>query len=424
MTIDFPSSYPAIPAVSAGKPVDVQTLQEAFAAALRNYGTEKGGTTSTMLEVLRPTPHADNAPNENRNQQRREQQHTDRKDVTNIDRKLLEKSEIRSSGINSDYRDRIDRNETLRNDYQGRIERNELQQSAVQVGESSPAVPTITPVDAARQNESVPYREHPQPQQRNVPVMVNTNNQHPLVNVPDSTANTGLVNVLLPSGNVSVSLPTMPAPQVVPPQTVTLFTPMGRFGQTHGKTDDKNDKEDEEEEQVEGAEPEKQQPFAEFEAIRSRQDVSRQTKRPELTQVAEKPRERPKETEPEQVRSAKALAELLNTPPQNVAISKKGDMSHPNQTQYLNRIAAACEAASHFAPIRIKLNLDHLGTLTLRFYYKADKLTLRFETPSKESARFVHDHLRGLRTILSKRDMKIADIEILETADEEKLNVF
>jgi flagellar hook-length control protein FliK len=111
----------------------------------------------------------------------------------------------------------------------------------------------------------------------------------------------------------------------------------------------------------------------------------------------------------------KTLAEFLNTSPQNISAPQKEESNQSNAEQQLNRIAAACEAAAHYAPIRIKLHLEHLGTLTLRFFYNADKLALRFETPSKESARFIQDNLDGLRTILSKRNGKIACAEIEES---------
>ena len=417
MAVDFPSSYPAAPVVSAGKPVGVQTLQEAFAAALRHYGTEKSGTsTGTMLEVLRPVPHTDGAPAEDRRQQRHEQQrHIDRNDVANLDQKLLEKSEIRSNNILSEYQDRIDRNGMLQNEYKGRVEQNELQQSAVQASVQSTATPTCTPVDVVSALDPVPNRDY-QPPQQNVPAAIDTNPQPLSANTPNSLASTGQVTVLLPGGNVPALSPTPVVPQVVQPQTFTVFTSQGRFGQAQGKTDDKNDLEEEDEEFVEGTETKKTQPFAEFETIRSRPYISRHPKaqvaQPGLRQAVEKPRERPTEVEPEQVRNDKALEEFLNASPQDVAMPKKGKANQPNPSQYLNRIAAACEAASHYAPIRIKLNLDHLGTLTLRFYHKADKLTLRFETPSKESAQFVNDHLNGLRTILSKRNVNIAQMEI------------
>jgi len=425
MSVSFTPSHPANTA-SVGKSVDVQTLQEAFAVALRNYGMERGSFTDTMLEVLR-APHANNAAGDDQNQRQEHQQQADRNDFTNIDRKQLDRSEIRSSDMNSAYRDRIDRNETLRNDYRERIERSESQQSAVQTSPSSPTTPSASSLDVTRPSEPMQTREHSSPQQ-NVPPVVSTNNQPLSANVPSSVPNIGLANVVMSGGNVPASMPTPIAPQVVPPQAFTIFTPSGRFGQTQRKT---GNKEHEEEESVEGKEPKKQKPFAEFEAIQAeatrqtRQNLSRQSKelipQPELQQVAEKPREKsrhekPREVEPDQSRNVKTLEEFLNTPAQNVSVQKRGEPDRPNQMQYLNRIAAACEAASYYAPIRIKINLDHLGTLTLRFFHKADKLMLRFETPSRESAQFLRDHLDGLRTILSKRNVKIADIEILVDA--------
>jgi len=425
MSVDFPASSSAPTAAhtaSPGKPVDLQTLQEAFAAALRNYGADSGGTsTDTMLEVLRPAANSDNAAGDDRNQQRREQQQSDRNDFTDIDRKLLDKSEVRNNEMNSDYRNRVDRHEGLRNDYQERIERNDPQQPAVQT-ESSNLMPATPTLDVARPNEPLPHRSQPLPQ-NNVPGTIGTNSPSLAANVSGNAAAAGQVNVLMPGGNLPVSMPNPAAPQTVSPQMFTLFTPSGRFGQ-HGKANKKENEEDETEESVEGTETTKHQPFAVFEAIQAeairqvKQNVSRQPKESsapsESRQITEKPREKPKEAEPDQARNVKTLDEFLNTSAQSISVPKKGEPNQPNQTQqYLNRIAAAAEAAAHYAPIRIKINLDHWGTLTLRFFYKADKLTLRFETPSKESAQFLHENLDGLRTLLSKRNVKIASAEIL-----------
>jgi len=412
MTVDFPSSYPAN-ATSANKPVDVRALQEAFAVALRNYGTERAGTASdTMLEIIRPGSH----PDDDRNLRRR----ADRNDFTNVDRKLLDKSEIRSSDLNADYRERIDRSESLRNDHQARVERGELQQPIVQTDASRPTTSTTSttssPPDAVRPNEPMPNREH-SPPQNNAPGTANTNSQPLSANAPNNVPNVVSANVLMPGRNVSVSMPAPVAPQAAPPQTFTLFTPTGRFGQTQSK--EKENEENEEEESVEGKEPQKHQPFAVFEAIQTeaarqvKQHVSRQPKEPVAKQEIHRVTEKPREVEPDQSRHVKTLEEFLNTPAQNVTGHKKGEPQPPNQMQYINRIAAACEAAAHYAPIRIKLNLDHLGTLTLRFYHKSDKLTLRFETPTRESAQFIRDNLDGLWAILSEGNVKIASIEIL-----------
>jgi len=454
MTVNFPSAHPANTA-PAGKPVDIQTLQEAFAAALRNYGTERGGSfTDTMLEVLR-APHTNNPAGEDRNQQRREQQQqADRNDFTNIDRKLLDRSEIRSRDMNTAYQDRIDRNETFRNDYRERIERGELQQSTLPASPTpttpaSPATSTATSAATSlgntRPNESVQNKDHSPPSQH-PPASVNTNSPSLSANT-HSTPNIGLANVLISGGNTPASMPTPTAPQTVPPQAFTIFTPSGRFGQTHRKADKK---ENATEEPVEGKETKKHQPFAEFEAIyaetihATRQNTSQQPKapitpselqqpghqqpdhqQPDHQQIIEKQKHsphakqhtkqhaKPKEIEPDPFQHSKTLEKFLNTPGQNISVQKKKESSQPNQTQYLNRIAAACEAAAHYAPVRIKINLDHLGTLTLRFFHKADKLMLRFETPSKESAKFLREQLDGLRTILSKRNIRIADVEIL-----------
>ena len=410
MTVEFPSSYP-VNIVSASKPVDVQALQDAFAAALRNYGTEKGGTTAnTILEVLRPASHADDSADHDRNQQHREQQRqTDRSDFTSIDRKLQDKSEIRNSDMNSAYWDRMDRNKTFQSDYRERVEQHE-RETVPPTNTANLATLAAVPLDVAQPSESVPIREPASPQP-NLPATASANSPSVSVNAPNSTTTPVQTNMVIP-GAVRATMPNPAAQPTVLP-TFTIFTPTGRLGQAQRKTDEK---EDEEEEPVEGKETKKHQPFAVFEEIRlARQDVLQQSKEPTvkkaLRQAVEAHREKPKETEPNQ--GVKTLDELLNVPAQNITVAKKGEPKQPDQTQYMKRIAAACEVSSHLAPIRVKLNLDHLGTLTLYFFHKANKLTLRFETPSKESAQFISGHLDGLRTLLSKRNVKIADMEIL-----------
>ena len=420
MTVSFPPPQ-STNAAPAGKPVDTQTLQNAFAVLLRSYGTERTGTSAqTMLEILQPTSQADNAASDDRNQQRRnQQQHVDRSDFTKIDQKRQNQSEIRSGEIKDHYQDRLDRKDTLRNDYRERIERN-APPSAVPAENFKQEASAPPPLNVAPTNEPVPNQTHSPPQQKNVSEIVggNTPSLPANVAVPNNAATAVQAGMLMPGRNVPVSM--LAAPQVAGTQAFTLFTPSGRFGQMQNKADEK---EGEDEEPVEGNSGKKKQPFAVFEAIHAeairstRKNRSRQPKEPispaELHRVTEKPtREKPREAEPKQLRSVKTLDEFLNVSGQNVSVAKKGETSQSNQSQYLNRIAAACEAAAQYAPIRMKINLDHLGTLTLRFYYKADKLALRFETPSRESERFIHEHLGGLREILSKRKVNVVDIEI------------
>ena len=420
MTVDFPASYPASVAPT-GKTIDAQTLQQTFAALLRSYGTEKGGSqTETLLEIIRPAS-LDGAEGHDRNQQRREHQHAAHNDFTQIDRKLLNKSEIRSGEMSADYRNRLDQREVLHNDYRERIERSELSPSTLRA-DASPLTLSTASSDTARPSEVLPSGHHAPPQHNTVPHVSAANSPPPLT--ATTVLNSGLANVGIPvSMNVPASMPTPTAPQTNPSAVFTVFTPSGRLGQSQKEADDKDkdNGENDEEEVVEEKTSKKQQPFAVFEAVRleTTRSLQRTPSRPSKEPVTHKEtNEKPKEVEPHPFRSAKTMAELLDVPIQNVAVPKKGEPSPSNQAQYLHRIAAACEAASQYAPIRMKINLDHLGTLTLRFFYKADKLVLRFDTPSKESARFVRDNLDGLRTILSKRNVTIVDMEIYqETAE-------
>ena len=423
MTVNFPSSQSANVA-PANKPADAQTLQNAFAALLRSYGTEKTGTyADTMLEILQPTSRAENATDADRNQQRRnQQQHVDRNDFAPIDQKRQNQSEERHNEINALYQDQLDRKETLRSDYQERDERN-VHRLAIPA-ETSQLKVTVPLLDGKQPNEPATILTHSPPQQQNVSEIVRINNPSLPANtaIPNSEATQVQTSMLMPGGSVPMSMPMSAAPQTAGMQTFTLFTPSGRLGQIQDKMDEK---ENEDEEPVESNRVKKKQPFAVFEAIHAealrstRKNHARQPKEPisqtELHRITEKPtREKPTEAEPDQSRSTKTLDELFTKQEQSVSASKQGESNQANQAQYLNRIAAACEAAAQYAPIRMKINLDHLGTLTLRFYYKykTDKLTLHFETPSQESERFIRNHLDGLRTILSRRKVNIVDIEI------------
>jgi|GEM_PF-3113933 len=448
MSIDFSATQPGN-TVSAGKPVDIQTLQKTFAAVLRSYGTEKGGSpTTVLLEILRPDP-AGSASGEDRNQQRRDaQQRADRNDFTQIDRQQLDRAELRSRDMSADYRNRLDRQETLRSDYQKQVERRELRQASVTPTQAAP------PLDAARPSEPLPNIT-PYPPQPSavaaVPVSEVTGANHPgtpaTIAASNSPASAVPAHLLMPvKTNTSAAMPNAPQPASL--QAFTVFTPAGRLGQQQqGKSEED---EEEKEERAEGKPEKKKQPFAALEAIRAetarpirrnrpQQSNPQPSGRPanglehqpvgdpphEKTNLRESPHPRvqPGETEPNQTRRVKTLDELLSTPSQSIVLQEKipqqkvtqqkGESPAPNPTQYLNRIAAACEAAGQFAPIRIKLNLDHLGTLTLRFYHKADRLALRFETPTRESAQFLQSNLEEFRMILSKRSLKMIDVEIM-----------
>jgi flagellar hook-length control protein FliK len=234
----------------------------------------------------------------------------------------------------------------------------------------------------------------------------------------------GQANAALPTNaNVPISTPTPTAPQTAVPQTFTVFTPSGRIGQSSRQVDDEENDEEKSDEKT--ISKKKQPPFAVFEAIRTetarpiQQNHSRHPKEPisktEQRSVefpSKESESEPREMEPEQTQNVKAVEDILHAAAQTMSVQKKGESNQPDQTRYLHRIAAACEAAAHYAPIRMKIHLDHLGTLALRFFYKSDKLALRFETPSNKSAQFLRDHLEGLQTILSRRNVKIVDIEI------------
>jgi len=430
MTVDFPASYPSSAAPS-GKPIDVQTLQQTFAALLRSYGTEKGGSkTETLLEILRPSP-SDKTEGHDRNQQRQDnQQRTDRNDFTPIDRKLLDKSEIRSGEIIADYQNRLDRQDSLHDAYRARVERSELSHSTIPADSFPLALPG-TSANAPRPSEVPPLGEHAPPQPSAVPQVAGTHSQSSLAStaVPSSAPSSALANTAGMPMNMNVPVSAPIVSQASPTATFTVFTPSGRWGQSQKDSEDpdsdnnsdNNGGDDEEGSKEKNSK--KQQPFAVFEAVRVEttrplhRHQSRQSKEPapQITEkFSEETSEKTREAEPQSLRNVKTIADLLAVPTQSVTVQsvtvQKGGES--NQSQYLHRIAAACEAASQYAPIRMKINLDHLGTLTLRFYYKADKLALRFNTPSKESARFVRDHLDGLRTILSHRNVQIADMEI------------
>ncbi|MDR0328600.1 MAG: flagellar hook-length control protein FliK [Planctomycetaceae bacterium] len=424
MSVDFPSSYPVNTPPSVSKPVDVQTLQETFAALLRHYGTESGGSFgNTMLEIIRPAP-SDGTDGHDRNQQRREhQQSHERTDFTQIDRKRLDGSEMRIQDMDSGYRNQISRQETLHSDYQKRSERTEPLSSATPT--EIPSVATFAPPsDGTSRNDSLPQGNLPLPPQKNVSGTAGTNSPSDSAStvLPSHAMGIGQAQAALPiNTNVSAPIPTSVTPQTSLPLSLTIFTPSGRFGQLQEQSsEEESDEEKPDEKKVSKKKP---QPFAAFEAIRTETTRPIQQKHARLSKepiagtelpVIEKSHGKPKEVDPELIRNGKTAEELPKMAEQNIFVQKKGEPNSPDHARYLHRIAAACEAAAPYAPIRMKINLDHLGTLSLRFFHKADKLTLRFETPSQESAQFLQSHLEGLRTILSQRKVKIVDIEIVQ----------
>ena len=437
MSVNFSTSstsssvHPANSA-SAGNPVGARALHEAFAAVLRGYGTETGGRkANTMLEILFPTSQADSVNGNDPNQQSREsRQRENQNDFSQIDRKLLNKSEVRQSEMNADYQNRKDRNEIAQNDY---LAKTGLRQLTARTETSVPSSAQATPqTNATPSNIPLPNSAHsPQQQQGNISVITSATSQTSLSSptAPNPGAVNGLASIAM-NMNAPVSMPVPTIPQVLPLQTFTLFTPLGRLGQHRDNSDEgeqKKEDDDENEESVEGEPAKKKGPFAVLSAIyaeqtRSVQKFSRQLKesppgKAGLSRTVEKPCTKPREmlSDIEQLQVHGVTPdELLNTLTHNVSVSKRrGESNQPNQSQYIHRIAAACEAAAQYAPIRIKINLDHLGTLTLRFYHKADKLALRFETPTKESAQFLQENLKGLKGILSKRNVQIVSLEVL-----------
>ena len=434
MSVDFSPSNSVNTASGTSKPADMQTLQETFAAILRSYGTEKGGAqTNTLLEIA-PLP---NAGNKDRNQEHKEQQQQiNRNDYTQIDRKQQDASEIRSSEMNSGYQERKEQQKTLQQDYKEKIEHSELLLSAARMESSPSVVSVISPTDAASPMESLPNGNRV-PLQKNPPGIMSPSSQFSAastLSAPNSGVTMGQASTGLPMNvNAPASMPSPVTPPSAPPQTFTVFTPLGRWGQPQEQSEEEENEKESDEEHLDTEKPDagniskkKQHPFAVFEAIRAetarsiqpnharkpKEPVS-QTERRNVVPLTEELKVKPKEREPEQARNVKTVEDLLHMAEQGVAMSKKREPNQPDESRYLHRIAAACEAAALYAPIRMKINLEHLGTLALRFFYKSEKLTLRFETPSNESAQFLREHMDGLKTILSGRSVKIADIEIV-----------
>ena len=447
MSVDFPST-PSPPISSAPRPADVQTLHDTFVAVLRSFGTEKGGLpTNTLLEVLRPNPSEDAGID--RHQQRREtQQRADKNDFTQLDRQQLNRSELRDTEMDADYRNRQDRHAMLRNDYRQFSARHHAGQGGVHQS-GGPAVASLLDVvipsepmlDAnlpTGNPQSMPVQQNNVPQVSGSPISASIA-ASPIAASP-SSATPVVQSAVQMLGHINTSTAVQPSV----PQTLTIFTPTGRLVQQEKPEDEDDEKEEREQagEQSETKPAKKKQPFAVLESIRA--ETTRPLLRHELSgreQFAAPPAMKPA-PQPEYghharnrvgsvesvddshtaTHSVRSLEELLNASPHNVAehnvaeqsvaVPKKGESQFPNQVQYLNRIAAACEAAAHYAPIRIKIHLDHLGTLTLRFYHKADRLALRFETPSRQSAQFLRNHFGELADILSRRNVRTMDIEM------------
>ena len=443
MNIDIPSSYPSSSA-SAGKPVDVQTLQQTFAAVWRTYGADKSSSqTNTLLEIVSTA--SENSTDDRHQLRREQQQQAHRQDFSQADRKQLDQSEIRHHELASAYQDRRDRSESLRTDYQTKAERNDMRTAdrVSPINRSEAGRPSPDTIAGGSRYDS---QEMPSNQvssgSSGVAVAGQTSSSPlsstPVEALPPSVSSSpafradsaGFSTSHVPISPAAVNMVSVPVPQSVP-QPFTIFTPAGRLGQQEESGEEKEGNEERKEKESEEREEKPKKPkgvFAVFESIRessatfSPRTSSRRVHHdvphdvPDILQRMKSASGEPENNRPD-VRPVSSLDAVLNSPGHDIAVQKKNE-ERPNQTQIINRIAAACEAAAIYAPIRIKINLDHLGTLTLRFFYKADKLSLRFETPSPESATFLRNNLDGLKTIMSKRNVKIMDIEIKQQQKE------
>jgi hypothetical protein len=265
---------------------------------------------------------------------------------------------------------------------------------------------------------------------------------------PASTVATNNIQANLPNQNISasVALPNAPAAgiPVVDDTTatvaavaktaaflnrdITIFSATGHLKKDE-ETDKKKDQEDrEDEEQAKRKNKKKKQPFEALtillpEPVRLTQTQYAAPTERQSHQQKQQPQQTLQPIISDSVRLAQDAVSTEQQTPQTQQQPVTDSPASPetlleesgtSQEHFVHRVAAACEAAIYQqSPIRMKINLEHLGTLSLRMNPKGNALSLRFEAGSSESATFIGENLDELKLLLRKRNVLLETLEIV-----------
>ncbi|MDR3232766.1 MAG: flagellar hook-length control protein FliK [Planctomycetaceae bacterium] len=428
---------------------------------------------SSLLNVLssKNTLLQDDTPAGKMDECRNAERHNDRRQLGNqqsdalvLDRKTLNESELRSDTMKTEYEKRLDTRRETKEAAREAVNAEPMPGGSTAGSRLHVGVPHLMPESvSARMNHPLPTDQSLSKTLRSASLPASIQTQGQMTNSGTAASQPVISLAVSADSSLTVSAASRSASPV---SNLTVFTAANHLTAhlTAQKTEDKNggasdntDADDAEEESNEKKEKRKKKntpsvaaPFADIRALlppltehcpknriagrlaKTLQAYTGElysgnahTKRTNEINVIKIVDKREENVKPDTVKSDTEELEYPPiqetagvTPAQNaVPISPAAvDVvlpDTPDNNQFLRRITAACEAAVlQNAPIRIKVNLDQLGTLSIQLSRQGSQLSLHFETPSKAAARFVSENLAGLRKILADRNVAVMEVSV------------
>jgi hypothetical protein len=429
---------------------NLEALRSAFTEALRNAMVGRNRQSENSA-----TKNAEEQPQKQHHEQSRDWElQTQRRDFTKenkqvLDKRALDKSEIRHSDIEADYAQGIDR--------QTWAVRQPQPTSPPSESTLSAAPPVIPPTSLQATPPNVtPLSSSPVFVPSTTPLQLSTvvpasyrvaNSQQIPLNAESETV--GVPVFCPPAGNSSpINTVTVNALSAV--SAMTIFTITGKFGQI--KNEDKDEKRNSayekkkdrktaislfnqiafettqnQEQNIRSLRDVQQQPDQQpesaenqnFSVQHSKTDGNNTSKEPDeaLTdKISLKDFLDEKQPAKEQEEPDEAVLELLRR--MSGDFVQRRELSEPaakqlDRFQWIQRVTAACKsAANQNGTIRFKLNLDRLGTLTLKITSQSNRLSVRFETASDVAAQMIREDLDELKSVLAEQEIVLESVEV------------
>lgn len=93
-------------------------------------------------------------------------------------------------------------------------------------------------------------------------------------------------------------------------------------------------------------------------------------------------------------------------------VSESSAEEQMDRVRLIQRVASACQSGAHQnGTVRVKLNLDRLGSLTVRMTKRSDRLDVRFDAETEIAVRLLRENVDELKTFLSERNVHLDQIE-------------
>lgn len=449
----------------------LETLRSTFAGAIFSSLSRSVSQTDTILQATEPVDSAD-ARQERDKDDRRTRDHYEDRD--RLDRRRTDRSEFREEDLRSDYQKRLDRRERNRDDYERKTDRIDAV-TAPENKSMSSTLATTVPGGAGQTGDRANRAELSLPRivARTDTVVAShasaTGSVPPNVSNTVSAARPG-INAVSMNGNTAIPAAAAQAFQVSQgavshgqlgaASVLTIFTVSGRMEAERREIESRNaslDKKKDKKERLSSSFS--TAVFEAFEQVRTGpalrpgemndhpesipiQEVFSDLSGPnEEKSESESHREsgsegfslesftkletpEPTQTLPESTWDEEPASVLTNPDPTEliretgIDAAERADLQSSQDEQMdrvrlIQRVAAACQsAANQNGTVRIKLNLDRLGTLTVRITSRENKLSVHFEPTSTVAARLLRDDLESLRSTLLERDLFLESVEI------------